>query len=139
MQTTLGCQDIEFIYLRKCAILIQLNTGLLGIYIFPINGACHRVGTDDTAFANRHIKLSAVIAGTWHDAGDDAANIAWVKDYYEALKPWSEVGGYVNFMAVDDQDLLDRNYGAKFQRLQEIKATYDPGNLFRVNQNIAPM
>ncbi len=110
-----------------------------GIYIFPINGACHRVGTDDTAFANRHIKLSAVIAGTWHDAGDDAANIAWVKDYYEALKPWSEVGGYVNFMAVDDQDLLDRNYGAKFQRLQEIKATYDPGNLFRVNQNIAPM
>ncbi len=109
-----------------------------GLYVFPINGACHRVEDDETAFANRHTKLSAVIAGTWHNAEADEANTAWVRNYFEALKPHSEPGGYVNFMSGDDQDLVDANYGPKFQKLKEIKAVYDPGNLFRMNQNIAP-
>jgi hypothetical protein len=109
-----------------------------GLFVFPINGVCHNTGPDETAFANRHTKLSAVIAGTWHEAEQDEANTTWVRDYFEALKPWSEIGGYVNFMSGDDQDLTDINYGAKMQRLKEIKAVYDPGNLFRVNQNIAP-
>jgi hypothetical protein len=109
-----------------------------GIFIFPINGACHRIGPDETAFANRHTKLSSVITGIWHEEEHDEANIAWVRDYFEAINPWSEVGGYVNFMSGDDQDLTDVNYGSKMQRLKEIKAVYDPDNFFRVNQNIAP-
>jgi len=109
-----------------------------GLFVFPINGACHRIEPDETAFANRHTTLSAVIAGAWHKAENDQANIAWVRDYFEALKPCSESGGYVNFMSGDDQDLTDINYGPKMQRLKEIKAVYDPDNIFRVNQNITP-
>jgi hypothetical protein len=109
-----------------------------GLFVFPINGACHRVADEETAFSNRHTKLSAVISGTWHDAAEDEAHTAWVRNYFEALKPHSEVGGYVNFMSRDDQELVDTSYGPKLQKLKEIKAVYDPGNLFRMNQNIAP-
>jgi FAD/FMN-containing dehydrogenase len=109
-----------------------------GLFVFPTNGACHRIDANETSFANRHTKMSAVISGTWHEASDDEANTAWVRDYFEALKPHSEFSGYVNFMSADDQDLVNSNYGPNFQRLKEIKGVYDPGNLFRLNQNIAP-
>jgi hypothetical protein len=109
-----------------------------GLFVFPTNGACHRVAADETSFANRHTVMSAVISGTWHDAEEDEANTAWVKDYFEALQPWSELGGYVNFMSGDDQGLVDANYGPKLSRLKEIKAVYDPDNMFRMNQNIVP-
>ena len=109
-----------------------------GLFVFPTNGACHRIDANETSFANRHTKMSAVIAGSWHGAEDDEVNTAWVKDYFEALTPFSEFCGYVNFMAADDQGLVDANYGPKFQRLKEIKGIYDPGNLFRMNQNITP-
>jgi FAD/FMN-containing dehydrogenase len=52
--------------------------------------------------------------------------------------PHSEVGGYVNFMDDDDGERVRANYGGNFDRLVNIKRKYDPDNLFRVNQNIAP-
>ena len=104
----------------------------------PAMLACLRVDADENAYANRETKLSAVIAAAWHEAEDDEAYTTWVREYFEALKPHSELGGYINFMAGEDQDIVDANYGPKFQKLQEIKAKYDPGNLFRINQNIAP-
>jgi FAD/FMN-containing dehydrogenase len=106
--------------------------------MFPINGACHRVADEETAFANRRASFASVIAGTWHDPSDDEAFIAWVRDYYEALAPCSEPGGYVNFMGDEDAGATAANYGPKLERLRSIKAEYDPGNLFRVNQNIPP-
>jgi FAD binding domain/Berberine and berberine like len=108
------------------------------MHIYPINGACHRVGPEDTAFAYRDATFATVIAGMWPDPGQNEANIAWVKDYYDATAPLSEAGGYVNFMSEDDQDRVQANYGGNYQRLVECKRTYDPGNLFHVNQNIAP-
>ena len=109
-----------------------------GPFFFPINGACHRVGINDTAFAHRNAAFSLVISGSWKEAADNDQNIAWVRNYYDALRPYSEPGGYINFMSGDDQDRAPDNFGANYQRLREIKAKYDPGNLFRINQNIAP-
>jgi FAD/FMN-containing dehydrogenase len=108
------------------------------MHIYPINGVCHRVEPDSTAFAYRDANFATVIAGMWPDAKDDEANIAWVRDYYEATAPHSEAGGYINFMAEDDQDRIRANYKGNYDRLAEIKRRYDPGNLFRHNQNIAP-
>ena len=71
-------------------------------HIYPINGACHRVAPDATAFAYRDANFAAVIAGMWPDPADNDANIRWVRDYYDAVAPQSERGGYVNFMADDD-------------------------------------
>jgi UDP-N-acetylenolpyruvoylglucosamine reductase len=108
------------------------------VHIYPINGACHRVGSDATAFAYRDATFATVIAGMWPDPAQNEANTKWVRDYYDATAPHSEAGGYVNFMSGDDQDRIEANYRGNFQRLVEVKRKYDPGNLFHVNQNISP-
>jgi FAD/FMN-containing dehydrogenase len=108
------------------------------VHIYPINGACHRVASDETAFAYRDANFATVIAGMWPDPGQNEANIKWVREYYEATAPHSEEGGYINFMAGDDQDRIRANYKGNYDRLVEIKRKYDPGNVFRVNQNIKP-
>jgi FAD/FMN-containing dehydrogenase len=108
------------------------------MHLYPINGACHRVGADETAFAYRDANFAPVIVAAWQDPAVDRQRIQWVRDYYDATAPHSEAGGYVNFMADDDQNRVEDNYRGKFTRLQEIKRTYDPDNLFHLNQNIPP-
>jgi FAD/FMN-containing dehydrogenase len=108
------------------------------VHLYPIDGAVQRVGADDTAFAYRDVDFSPVIAGMWEDPADNEANIAWVRAYHEALEPFSAEGGYVNFMDADDQDRIAANYRGNYDRLSVIKATYDPTNLFHLNQNIQP-
>jgi FAD/FMN-containing dehydrogenase len=108
------------------------------MHIYPINGACNRVASDATAFAYRDAKFATVVAGMWQDPADNKDNIKWVKDYYKALEPHSLAGGYVNFMADDDQGRVRDNYKGNYDRLVSIKKKYDPGNLFHMNQNIKP-
>jgi len=108
------------------------------MHIYPINGACHRVAPESTAFAYRDANFAPVIAGMWPDAKDDERNTAWVREYYEATAPLSEEGGYINFMAGDDQGRIRANYKGNYDRLVKAKKTYDPANLFRHNQNILP-
>ena len=75
----------------------------------------------------------------WDDPADNEANIQWVKDYYAAIHPHSGgEGGYVNFMSEDDAHRSSANYGSNYERLAAVKATYDPDNVFHVNQNIRP-
>jgi FAD/FMN-containing dehydrogenase len=108
------------------------------VHIYPINGACHRVAADATAFAYRDATFATVIAGMWPDPAQNDAAIGWVRDFYEATARHSEEGGYINFMSGDDQERIRSNYGANYDRLVEIKRKYDPDNLFRLNQNIKP-
>jgi len=108
------------------------------VHIYPINGACHKVASDDTAFAYRDANFATVIAGMWPDPAQNEANIKWVRDYYDATAPLSEEGGYINFMAEDDQGRIKANYRGNYNRLVDIKRKYDPDNLFHVNQNIKP-
>ncbi|GAA2963899.1 FAD-binding oxidoreductase [Streptomyces enissocaesilis] len=108
------------------------------VHIYPVNGACHRVAPDETAFAYRDASFATVVAGMWPDPADNEANTAWVRDYYRATAPHSEEGGYVNFMAGDDQGRIRANYRGNYDRLVEVKKAYDPGNLFHLNQNITP-
>jgi len=106
------------------------------MHIYPINGAVHDVAADATAFGHRDAKYATVIAGMWPDPKQNDANIRWVKDYYAALAPHSEKGGYINFAASDDSDRVAANFGRSFDQLRKLKAKYDPSNLFRINQNI---
>jgi FAD/FMN-containing dehydrogenase len=108
------------------------------VHIYPINGACHRVEPEATAFAYRDATFATVIAGMWPEPAENEANIAWVRDFYEATAPHSEPGGYVNFMANDDQDRVTVNYRQNYDRLVDVKRKYDPDNLFHHNQNIRP-
>jgi FAD/FMN-containing dehydrogenase len=108
------------------------------MHIYPINGAVHRVASDETAFAYRDANFATVIAGMWPDPAHNTANIKWVRDYYDATAPHSEAGGYINFMAGDDQGRIEANYKGNYRRLVNVKKKFDPDNLFHVNQNIKP-
>jgi FAD/FMN-containing dehydrogenase len=109
------------------------------MHLYPINGAAQRVGPDETAFGHRDATFAAVIAGMWPDPADNDANTAWVRDYYAAIHPHSGTdGGYINFMSGDDAGRADVNFGRTYRRLQEVKATWDPDNVFHLNQNIVP-
>ncbi len=108
------------------------------MHLYPINGACHQVGPDETAFAYRKANFATVILCAWPDPAVDAERIKWVRDYYDAIAPYSEPGGYVNFMSDDDRSRVKDNYGANYARLSQVKRAYDPENLFHHNQNIPP-
>ena len=108
------------------------------VHIYPINGVCHQVPADATAFAYREANFATVIAGMWPDPADNEANTRWVRDYYAATAPLSEDGGYVNFMAADDQGRIQSNYRGNYARLVQVKQAYDPDNVFHLNQNIRP-
>jgi len=108
------------------------------VHLYPINGACHDVAPDATAFGHRDATYAAVIAGMWPDPADNEANTAWVRGYEAAISPHSQGGMYVNFASADDQPKVAANYGVNYARLQEVKGRYDPGNLFHLNQNIRP-
>jgi FAD/FMN-containing dehydrogenase len=108
------------------------------MHLYPINGACHRVGADETAFAYRDANFATVILAAWNDPAVDQERIQWVRDYYNATAPHSEPGGYINFMDDDDRSRIRDNYKGNYDRLAAVKRTYDPDNLFHVNQNIAP-
>ena len=108
------------------------------VHLYPVNGAVHDVAPDATAWGHRDAKYATVLAGMWPDPADNAANIAWVKDYYAALAPHSLAGGYVNFASGDDQARARDNFGAGYEQLALVKRAYDPGNVFHLNQNIIP-
>jgi len=108
------------------------------MHIYPINGACHRVASDATAFGHRDANFATVIAGMWPEPAHNKANIKWVRDYYDATAPQSEQGGYINFASDDDQGRAPANFGKNYNRLVQAKKKYDPHNLFRINQNIKP-
>jgi hypothetical protein len=108
------------------------------MHMYPITGAAVRVGKNKTAWNYRDAKWSQVMVGVDPDPANKEKITKWAKDYYDALHPYSAGGAYVNFMMDEGGDRVKASYGGNYKRLAEIKAKYDPTNLFRVNQNIKP-
>ena len=108
------------------------------MHMYPIDAAAHDVGPDDTAWAYRDATWGSVFAGVSAEPSDAEAISRWSIDYFEALHPYSAGGAYVNMMMDEGDDRVRASYRDHYPRLAQIKATYDPENLFRVNQNIRP-
>ena len=108
------------------------------MHLYAINGAAARVGNDDTAWAYRDAKYGQVIVGVDPDPAKAGLLRDWTVAYHEALHPHSMGGAYVNMMMEEGQERVRASYRGHYDRLASIKAEYDPGNLFRVNQNIVP-
>ncbi|MGE5763647.1 MAG: FAD-binding oxidoreductase [Mycobacterium leprae] len=108
------------------------------MHLYPIDGAPHDVGPDETAWAYRDATWSGVIAGVDPDPANASALRDWCVGYWEAQHPYSPGGAYVNFMMDEGQERVQATYGAHYPRLAAIKAQYDPDNVFHVNQNIRP-
>jgi hypothetical protein len=117
----------------------QAPTPFCLMHLYPIDGAVRRVGKNATPWGARDASWSMVIAGISPDAKDAEALKRWGRGYWNALHRFNMEGGYINFMDVDEADnRVEASYGDNYRRLAAIKAKYDPGNLFRVNQNIKP-
>jgi len=116
----------------------QLPTMHSTMHLYPVNGAVHRVGAQDTAWNYRDVTWSEVIVGVDPDPANKDRIIAWARDYWDALHPFGAGGAYVNFMMDEGEDRIRATYGDNYTRLAAIKAKYDPANFFRVNQNIRP-
>jgi FAD/FMN-containing dehydrogenase len=108
------------------------------MHLYPVDGAVHRAGRDDTAFSYRDATWSMVIAGVDPDPANAERLRAWTVDYWEALHPYSMGGAYLNFMMEEGQERIRATYRDNYERLARVKAAYDPDNLFHVNHNIRP-
>jgi FAD/FMN-containing dehydrogenase len=110
---------------------------LLGL--FYLHGAAARVPATATAFAARRPQWDFDIIGQWTDAAESSDHIAWVRALWDRLEPELLGTVYINHLADDDRpEKVRASYGDNYARLRELKAVYDPMNLFRVNANISP-
>ena len=104
-----------------------------------MGGAVARVGENDTACGFRDSKYALVIQARWKRAEEDAAQLAWTRDFFEAMKQHGTGKVHVNFVADEGDTRVADAYNAQaLARLRAIAAKYDPRNLFRLNQNIRP-
>jgi hypothetical protein len=102
-------------------------------------GAIAQVPADGSAFGQRNGRFLFNAISMWEDAAASDANVAWPRDFYDAMQPFATEGVYVNFLSEEGPERVKEAYGAKkFARLQALKDEYDPTNLFRYNQNIPP-
>jgi FAD/FMN-containing dehydrogenase len=108
------------------------------IFLAALGGATMRPAPDAAAYAHRETRFVMNVHGRWEDAADDQRCISWARDFFAATKPFASGGVYVNFMTADESDRVPAAYGSNYRRLAEIKAKYDPDNLFSANQNIRP-
>ncbi len=116
----------------------SIQSPISQVELLALGGAIARVDSHATAFPFRQARWLINIPATWRDAADDEREITWARATYAAVKPYLTEGNYINFMGDDEDDTAAGAYGRTIERLQQIKAVYDPDNVFRLNQNIQP-
>ncbi|MGH8914756.1 MAG: BBE domain-containing protein, partial [Acidimicrobiia bacterium] len=103
-----------------------------------LGGAMARVPNDATAFAHRDRKMMINVASFYEGPDDRPRREDWVAEFAKTLSD-GDLSGYVGFLADEGEDRVRAAYpGPTWDRLRRVKATYDPQNLFRLNQNIPP-
>ncbi|MBI4906314.1 MAG: FAD-binding oxidoreductase [Acidobacteria bacterium] len=110
------------------------------ILVFEMSGEIQRKHRDSAAFDHRDCNHEVSIIGNWTSSDDDAANIAWVRETWDAAQPFLRQSVYVNHLSGDEPaERIRAAYGpGKYDRLVAVKRKYDPRNFFRFNQNIVP-
>jgi FAD/FMN-containing dehydrogenase len=110
------------------------------LILFQHGGAVARVPDDATAFSHREATFMAHPIGCWESPAEDEHHLAWVNEVTDAFEPFRTGGIYLNFTPDTGEDVVRAGFSSgKYERLAALKAEYDPDNMFRFNQNIAPM
>lgn len=123
------------IHLKHGAAMPTMHSSM---HLYPVNGAAHRVGSNETPWAYRDAKWSQVIVGVDPDPANREKITEWARAYYDDMHPHGAGGAYVNFMMEEGEDRIRATYKDNYNRLAQVKAKYDPENFFQVNQNIKP-
>jgi FAD/FMN-containing dehydrogenase len=111
------------------------------VVTFLMGGAINRVGAEDTAYSERSANWMVSIDGNWEDPSDDDRVISWVRGAWAEVHEHGTGSLYLNFTGVADEATtvgVESAFGKNLTRLAQIKAKYDPDNLFRLNNNILP-
>ena len=118
---------------------LRRSTGLMAVtQLRVLGGAMGRVPADSTAFAHRQSRIMANLAALYEKPEEKEGHEAWVTEYLSALQQ-NDRGMYVNFIGGEKAAQVRASYpGGTWERLSQVKAKYDPTNLFHLNQNIPP-
>jgi FAD/FMN-containing dehydrogenase len=117
----------------------RFSSPLSAFIFFHMHGAAARVSPTDTAFAARRTQWDFDAVGQWANGAESSQHIQWVRSLWDKIEPQLQGSAYVNHLSQDDKpEKIRASYGSNYSRLREIKRTYDPNNLFRLNANIAP-
>jgi berberine-like enzyme len=116
----------------------RIESPMSSIALWQMGGAVSRVRDDETAFNGRDAGFTFNINGNTPTAEGFEDERAWARSYWSALEPY-HTSVYTNFLMEEGEQRVREAYGAeKYDRLKALKRKYDPGNLFRLNQNIPP-
>jgi FAD/FMN-containing dehydrogenase len=107
------------------------------IFVGQLGGAVNRVAPDATAYPHRDVEFVMNVHTRWDDPAEDDKCVSWARTFFDATAPFATGGVYVNFVS-EDEDRVQAAYGSNYSRLAKLKKRYDPDNVFRVNQNVAP-
>jgi hypothetical protein len=108
--------------------------------IWPIGGAVREFGADSSAYYGRHAAYLVNPEANWRSSAYDGANIAWVREFVDALAPHSDGSRYLNFAGLQEEgeSMMRQGYGPHYGPLAELKRKYDPDNFFQLNPNVLP-
>jgi FAD/FMN-containing dehydrogenase len=116
----------------------RLPTPECEIFIGQLGGATSRVAVDATSYPHRNANFVMNVHTRWREPADERRSIDWARQLFAETAPHATGGVYVNFMPEDEIDRVSSAYGVNYARLAALKTKYDPGNLFRLNQNVRP-
>ena len=118
---------------------VQSSHAMMGVaQLRVLGGAVARVPNDATAYAHRDRRIMVNIAALYQRAEEAETHLPWIRGFVEALRQGDDAA-YVNFLADEGEGRIRAAYpGTTWDRLREIKARYDPTNLFHLNQNVPP-
>jgi FAD/FMN-containing dehydrogenase len=107
--------------------------------LFQIDGALNQLDENHSPVGNRDARYVLNIGGSWEQADEDEVNLEWARETWTELKQFSTGGTYINFLTEDEgPERIEAALGNNMRRLAEVKAKWDPENVFRTNRNIKP-
>ncbi len=116
----------------------EMTSPLSAVIIEYYGGAASRVAVSDTAFGHREAQYDIGILSQWADPAESEHQIAWTRKLADALQPFSSGAFLLNFLGEESDNVIKAAFGPNYERLVAVKNQYDPGNFFRINQNIPP-
>ncbi|RPJ65521.1 MAG: FAD-binding oxidoreductase [Acidobacteria bacterium] len=108
------------------------------VFLAQLGGRASRIPAEATAYPHRDALFVMNVHGRWNTPAEDQEGVAWARACFNASAPFATGGVYVNFLTADETDRVAAAYGGHYSRLVRVKGTYDPENVFCVNQNIRP-
>jgi FAD/FMN-containing dehydrogenase len=107
------------------------------VIIQHLGGAMGQVPPGDTAYVHRDARHDLLILSAWDNPEYDEQNIAWLRQGFEAIEPYT-IGSYSNHIVDSDKNKAQRAFRGNYERLVKLKNKYDPDNLFHLNANVKP-